>query len=509
MPRQSGPHSIDLEDWPSVLALPMQDFQGEQQPFLKLWLMCDVVELSLRLATVVGVGELLALHGELPAGLRAALHGQIDRPTTGQWKNIVGQIIGHLTKPTPIAGDLNALFQSEPHGLARLMDAPAGAERSLVNSLSALRNEGLAHGAGVSREQAKQWLDIWQPPFEAAMSQHGRMLSGWLLVCARHEGLAALRGPSSMPSPIELPDDVADQVRTELDATEDDAVVLVRQKTVRRAWPLTLYGKPRSGKGMDEDLDAEPAPQLYSRNDVVLQYTPIGSEELWRSVGSGSAAKAFVRLFSPPPPPIRRQVRGFEQDLHRDVASLVGRRQEIALIQRLLAGQTHGVLWMTGRAGIGKSFLMAKVALDPLPEPITKEEQGRHQEIRNRMLVLGYRFKIGDDRCSRERFCQFALERLREWPGLRPVADPKEDSEEARRRKALSLQLRETLQRIDCDNGCRVLLLLDGLDELLEIEQPTHRGDPKSVASFVRQLTIECGKLPGVLWLWRGGRNQH
>src|SRR5436190_21171393 len=50
----------------------------------------------------------------------------------------------------------------------------------------------------------------------------------------------------------------------------------------------------------------------------------------------------------------------------------------------------------------------------------------------SKLLILAYRFKIGDDRCGRDPFCRSAVERLREWPGLRAPSDPREDSEEAR-----------------------------------------------------------------------------
>jgi WD40 repeat protein len=489
------PFPLDLSAWPSVLAFSLQDYQREQQPILKLWLMCDVVELTLRLAAVVGLGELRASHNELPADLRAVLAGQIYMPTAGQWKGIVQQILQHLPQQSPITQDLTALFES----IANLLDAPAEQTRSVENSLSTLRNEGLAHGAGVRKELAKKWLDNWQPRFEVAMAQQAKILTTWLLVCSTPEGLAALRGPSQRPHPICPPVGIAKEARAELAAAENDAVVLVRGSIVRRLWPLTLFGKPRSGMGNEEDFDAEPAPQLYSRNEVTLQYTPIGSEKLWRSVGSTSAAEAFLRLFTPPP--IKREVGGFEQDLRNDAAALVGRREEVQRIQQLVAERRQGVLWMTGRPGIGKSFLMAKAAVDPLPEPASADARSQYEAAMSKMLVLAFRFKTGDDRCSRDRFCQFALERLREWPGLQPPTDPKEDTKEAHQRKALSLQLREVLGRVNAADSWRVLILLDGLDELLEQEQPKHRQDPQSVALFVRELPASCRELPSVLWL--------
>ena len=52
MPNEPGSFSFGFDKWPSVLALPLKEYQREQQPFLKLWAMCDFVELTLRLAAV-------------------------------------------------------------------------------------------------------------------------------------------------------------------------------------------------------------------------------------------------------------------------------------------------------------------------------------------------------------------------------------------------------------------------------------------------------------------------
>ncbi len=68
--------------------------------------------------------------------------------------------------------------------------------------------------------------------------------------------------------------------------------------------------------------------------------------------------------------------------------------------------------------------------------------QGRHREVVHPLakavtdlldappegtLILAFRFKIGNERCSREAFLRFSLERLDGWDGLEPVekeADP-------------------------------------------------------------------------------------
>ena len=182
-PSDSSP--LDLAAWPSVLALPLRDYQREQQPVVKLWLMCDVVELMLRLAAVVGVAELRAAHGELPADLRAALAGQIHWLTSGQWKSILQQIIRYLPNQSAITQDLNAVFAS----LANLMDCPVGEVRSVHNSLSTLHNEGLAQGAGVNKELAEQFdAAIHDARLRGPVAKRGQHLRSLAPVAAGKRG---------------------------------------------------------------------------------------------------------------------------------------------------------------------------------------------------------------------------------------------------------------------------------------------------------------------------------
>ena len=54
-----------IDRLPSLLAIPLADYAAEQNPVLKLWYACDVVELMLRFLVMVGVAD-LRRHGDLP-----------------------------------------------------------------------------------------------------------------------------------------------------------------------------------------------------------------------------------------------------------------------------------------------------------------------------------------------------------------------------------------------------------------------------------------------------------
>jgi hypothetical protein len=57
------------------------------------------------------------------------------------------------------------------------------------------------------------------------------------------------------------------------------------------------------------------------------------------------------------------------------------------------------------------------------------------------------------------------------------------------------VEFRETLNRVNTEAGYLVLLVLDGCDELLQVERHKH---------FFTKGPIDCGKIPGVVWLCSG-----
>ena len=74
----------DISSFPSILAIPLQEYVEETNPVLKLWHACDVVELTLRLLVIVGLAD-LKRKGELPRKLIGELRSRIEEPTLGKW----------------------------------------------------------------------------------------------------------------------------------------------------------------------------------------------------------------------------------------------------------------------------------------------------------------------------------------------------------------------------------------------------------------------------------------
>src|SRR5262249_21704659 len=89
----------------------------------------------------------------------------------------------------------------------------------------------------------------------------------------------------------------------------------------------------------------------------------------------------------------------FEAENRADADAFAGRKNELKRIKDTIKGTASGVLWITGKGGIGKSFLMARVASD------LGNAQGTWR--------IAWRFKVSDlSRCSRIAFLRHAVTRL-------------------------------------------------------------------------------------------------
>jgi len=93
---QSGgtksPWLENLDRLPNVLAIPLQEYTAEtEHPVMQLHRFCDAVELLTRFCTILALGELRQQRrGQaLPDGLVPSLRDHLERPTFGQWKNLL------------------------------------------------------------------------------------------------------------------------------------------------------------------------------------------------------------------------------------------------------------------------------------------------------------------------------------------------------------------------------------------------------------------------------------
>jgi WD40 repeat protein len=418
---------------------------------------------------VITISGIRTRDGELPADLLAELQPRIEEPTLGKWRGMAQAIVKRMSIDGAAFPELRDLVEET---LVPLLDGSAQ-KRTPEASLSALRNQ-LAHGGGVTQAAAQKLLTVWKPRLQDAFSKFA-WLADVTLVVKTKDGFAALRGPQTAPSAFAPPEDSAALATAFAQGRE---IVALRRGVALALWPLAVFGHPKS-----PDPEAPPAreqaPQVFARRgDVWLQYTPVGSEEVCLAEGDEDGFSAFLRMFRPsgPKPAQRLEVRGFEADFQRDGEKLVGRSDELHQVRAAIDSTTQGVLWLSGPAGIGKSFLVARIVSELLEQPPSHT------------LVLPYRFKTGDDRCSRDAFLRFAIERIEAWDGIAKPEKPEEEQDEKRPKRPHE-RLKELLSALG-EN--RVLFVIDGLDEVAE-------RDPR----FATEVPLAL-RLPNVTWFCAG-----
>jgi WD40 repeat protein len=419
-----------------------------------------------RLTVVLGIAELAAATParRLPAELVRELSGRIEEPTLGAWHAMAVVVARHVAElQTKHFPELPALVES----LGSLLTGGLGrADRHEENALIAVRN-AFAHGGGVSEARAAALLKRWQPDLDSLVSAATWLGEIELLVRRPNGGVARVTGADCDLQPIEPPTDMPQTA---------GAAAIYRSGKMLPLEPLVIFGVPTLHPG-EEPLESEPAVQAYARRGPVrLLLTPFGSESVIQSVGSEALTQAFQELFdfSAAERAARERrfiVPGFEADIRKEAARVIGRAEEGDRLWEATAETREGALWIGGPAGVGKSALMARLAQQLLEEASERESRADQQK----WLVLPYRFRAGDGRCRSDRFIAYLLERLEAWDSSYP--ETAERNQERRGRIPLQ-QIGMLLAHV---GPHRVIILADGLDEI-------DRIDPDVVDTVLPQI---------------------
>ena len=427
---------------PTVLAMPISEYIEETNPVLRLWHICEITELGLRMLLIIGIAE----HGKsLPDALLRELSDRIERPTMGSWLGMAQAVANHLPVTT-----LNPELRETVEKLAVLIGNQASSPDSGCLSLRNL----LAHGGGMRKSVAENYLAEWSPRFIEIINA-----LSWLSDCCiagrdRQGQLHILKGPD--------PQDHTDDASLMAIPTggQPDQLLLIRGGRNLILWPLGRYATTgTSDQGGDKQ---DKCPQLYiRRGEVRLQYLNFGGDGAV-SDSDASALDTFLELFTvkaQAPSTTEYSVPGFDGEFSKEASRRIGRECELEMLGMAIHEMRGGLLWLGGVAGMGKSCLIASAVVEIQAQP----PEGA--------VVLAYRFRASDNRCFRETFLRFAIERLEPWDGLVPrEKDLPETTSPIDR-------LKDCLARVQ--SGRRTLFVLDGLDEIVERD-----------ANFVREVIL-------------------
>ena len=233
-------------------------------------------------------------------------------------------------------------------------------------------------------------------------------------------------------------------------------------------WPLCDYGRAVRRRGEGARPAQADSPMVYIRAERTACSTRPSASDLPHSENRDRDVVAqFQALFALEKDRVQLDhgdATDFEADLRRDAAALVGRVGEIEQAVDLLKRTQSGVLWLSGKGGIGKSFFTARLAIDP---SLTGDPK--------KVCRIAWRFQASDqNRCNRVAFFRHAVgpaggvaprqEGLRRDPRRRPAVHPApRPARRGRRPRHLPARIPGAAPR--------VVFVLDGLDEIA-------RGDP-------------------------------
>jgi WD40 repeat protein len=416
-----------VDGLPPILAAPLAEYAREDDARLALWHACDAVEMALRLAVALGLGD-WARAGGVPAGVRAEVARRLEQPTLGRWRGMALAIAAQPPPGTPLA-DLYAWVSGTLEPMLG-GDEPA-------DSLTELRNR-LAHGGGLAHGLANELLSGWQDRLARAFGELAG-LRDLKLVAPRADVVLGADDPAAR---------AAAAAWAAGRSLSDDAVVAVRAGHVLPLWPLVAYSSPAG--------EPRAVPQVYvRRGEVRLVMTPLGAE---RAAVADSSAAAVDQLLGagllgdPPVRPPELEVAGFEPELKRDAGQCVGRDVEVARVGEALAGGP-GLVWIWGPAGSGKSLVVARAV------------QGSS--------TFYFRFRAGDARCTRDTFLRFVVERAGTPPKGKPLREQARELFAAAKKPLV-------VDGIDDIAGIDPLFVADVLAPLAKVGRVVAAGRPEA-----------------------------
>ncbi len=427
------------EQVPLIPGYHLQAYLRNRGPVGRKWDAIHGVTALVQLFVAAGLAEMSRIPGDLQNQIRP----WIRTPSARQWVHVGRALVQKMEADSKLAG-------LRPY-LRELL--------SFAGDLLDDRN-AWAHYVSMTSSIAEHLLQAQQPEIETGFAGLDWMKDLNLVGCIDGEVKTIGGGTNDLGQCADWARacglaDTGEAQRADLVCTIGRAALINEHRSLLELWPLFLCSKARDPKVI------QPVLQIYSGTDRETGepvYSPLGISEI-QGLRLPEARPALQMMFG-----LNRQVAGFEEEIQRDASEHIGRIKELSLVEHVVRDESScgRILWLWGAPGIGKSFLMSFVSFRLIDEPPPKT------------LSLFYRFRQGDFRNSREDFLTYISERMAEWDGVNPLAGKGAECDFA----ALE-RLRSALARIR--QGYRLIVMLDGLDEILTRDPDLARDVPFSL----------------------------
>lgn len=445
-----------LVELPSIVAIPFDEYLREDHPVQRLHRLCDAVEILTRFLTIVAFAEVRRCSGEagMPADLQERLVANIFRPTFGQWQNMLTGLSEWLrTREDVIVSEAPSFV------FDNLLPFLSGQTRTIEDSLLALRND-LVHGGGMTNAAARALLLEWHDRVEILLKALS-FLSDTKVIHINDGQFRQLIGVKADGQAIVLSEE-----ETVATASFDGHVVISRQRQSLDLWPLCDYGVARTNGPRGLRKAEGSSPQIYFRHEQDrLLFAAIGVD-LHRGERYDVLAE-FRSLFQTAKPGLAEKEKptDCDQEVLADGRRDPLRLSEVQQAKEKIKEMDHGVCWIGGAAGIGKSFLLAQLA------------SAAHISMKSspkKSCCVIWRFRAGDDRrCNKTAFLEHSVRQLIRWLDQDLEIEIPRDLETKDLEASLAVLLANVAlvpAPTALGNPPRVTFYLDGMDEIERVD---------------------------------------
>jgi tetratricopeptide (TPR) repeat protein len=438
---------------PTPIAFVLYEYFREVNPFIALWRMVDAVEIITRLFTIIVLSDIIRQKGKFSESLRNDLASKLKQPTLGDWKSLLKTALDNLPKE----GNQILCFVSELPSFVQDKWLPElGSNKDKPEKkLIALRNL-IAHAGRLPIEKAQELLDAHRQRFESLVKELSFLANYDLIACTKEGQIAWLKGLPNNDGSFPNYDRPLSFV------PEHERVYLVHEGEGLDLFPLHAFADILQWREERYEFEGlgEVAPQIYFRlsDRGYLECIPFSNRAVFSQLG-GDAYQRFRDIFRLEEwrAQQKRGIQKFWDELFSELKGVfVGREEHISQVKETINKTSKGVLWISGKPGVGKSALMAKLVNDYIDK--TQD-----------YIVIPYFFRIGQAGCSTMDFLAFALERLHEV--LEQKIELKNKLPELQQQFVIVLKevLRKTREKKEKEK--KVLFLVDGLDEIYRLER--------------------------------------